>query len=213
MSAEQIRSFLQSVNPSCTPGADGAACLKDYTTTTSAMDTAYCQAYAAGANEDAATIISKSARACGINEKVLITLLQKEQGLVTASGTALNQTRYTKAAGYRCPDSAECDPTYAGLAAQVYYAASRYVEYGERPQAFRFQAGGTYDIAYSTTASCGTVKVRLANRATAALYNYTPYVPNAAALAHITSTGDSCSSYGNRNFWRNYVTWFGSTGV
>src|SRR5690606_20979087 len=48
------------------------------------------------------------------------------------------------------------------------------------------------------------------NEATAALYNYTPYTPNAAALANLYTTGDSCSSYGNRNFWAFYTDWFGS---
>ena len=33
------------------------------------------------------------------------------------------------------------------------------------------------------------------------LYNYTPYQPNAAALAAYPGTGDSCSAYGNRNFF------------
>ena len=49
----------------------------------------------------------------------------------------------------------------------------------------------------------------LANAATAALYYYTPYQPNAAALANLYGTGDSCSAYGNRNFWRLYRDWFG----
>ena len=39
------------------------------------------------------------------------------------------------------------------------------------------------------------------NRATAALYYYTPFTPNAAALANLGGTGDACLSYGNRNFW------------
>jgi len=51
----------------------------------------------------------------------------------------------------------------------------------------------------------------LQNKATAALYYYTPYQPNAAALANLGGTGDGCSSYGNRNFWVYYNNWFGST--
>jgi hypothetical protein len=35
-------------------------------------------------------------------------------------------------------------------------------------------------------------------------------VPNAAALANPYRVGDSCSSYGNRNFWNYYNDWFGS---
>ena len=51
------------------------------------------------------------------------------------------------------------------------------------------------------------------NQATAGLYLYTPYRPNAAALANLYGTGDGCSSYGNRNFWRMFTDWFGSTSV
>jgi hypothetical protein len=42
------------------------------------------------------------------------------------------------------------------------------------------------------------------------LYDYTPYTPNAAALNNLYGTGDACSSYGNRNFWRYYSDWFGN---
>ncbi len=49
------------------------------------------------------------------------------------------------------------------------------------------------------------------NQATAGLYIYTPYVPNQAALNNLYGTGDGCSAYGNRNFWRTFTDWFGST--
>ncbi|MFZ1523014.1 MAG: hypothetical protein WAS94_03260, partial [Candidatus Saccharimonadales bacterium] len=39
----------------------------------------------------------------------------------------------------------------------------------------------------------------------------TPYRPNQAALNNLYGTGDGCSAYGNRNFWRFYTDWFGST--
>jgi hypothetical protein len=53
--------------------------------------------------------------------------------------------------------------------------------------------------------------VLIQNQATAGLYNYTPYQPNAAALAAGYGTGDSCSAYGNRNFWLYFRDWFGPT--
>ncbi|VEG29887.1 hypothetical protein [Actinomyces howellii] len=213
MSMEQVRAFLVEKNPRCTPAADGTACLKDYRMTTPTLTSSFCAPYQGAAGEDAATIISKAATACGVNPRVLLVILQKEQGLVTASGSSLTAARYSKAMGFRCPDGSPCDPTYAGLASQVYYAASRLVQYGAQPTSFRFRAGGTYEIAYHPTASCGSSSVTITNRATAALYNYTPYQPNAAALANMQGSGDSCSSYGNRNFWRYYRLWFGSTGV
>jgi LysM repeat protein len=49
------------------------------------------------------------------------------------------------------------------------------------------------------------------NQATAGLYYYTPYTPNDIALVNLASVGDSCSAYGNRNFWRVYNYWFNPT--
>jgi hypothetical protein len=49
------------------------------------------------------------------------------------------------------------------------------------------------------------------NKATARLYVYTPYTPNKAALTNLYGLGDSCSTYGNRNFWRIFNDWFGSS--
>lgn len=175
------------------------------------MSYSYCKTYAGATNETAAQVIAKAASACGINPRVLITMLQKEQGLVTASGSSLTVAKYQKAMGLSCPDSAACDPAHAGFAPQVYGAASRLVTYGEKPQSYNYRAGQTAKIAYHPNASCGSSSVTIKNRATAALYNYTPYQPNAAALANIYGTGDSCSSYGNRNFWRLFSDWFGST--
>lgn len=214
MNAASIQAFLQARNPSCRDGADGTPCLSRYRVTTQTMDTPYCAPYSGASNETAASVIDKSARACGINPKVLLVMLQKEQGLVTASGAALQSNdpdlgRYDKALGYACPDSARCSPSYRGFAKQLYHAASRLVEYGARPEAFRYRAGATSAIAYHPDAACGSSQVYLENRATAALYNYTPYQPNAAALANMNGSGDSCSAYGNRNFWRIYKDWFG----
>ena len=209
MTAAQIQTFLNTRNPNCTPGS--AACLKDYRATTSTMQAPYCDTYLGAPNESAATMIHKSAKACGINPQVLLVKLQKEQALVTASGAGLTETRYKKALGYGCPDNAGCNASYAGLAQQLYYASSGLIRYGEEPQRYNFRAGQTANIQYNPIASCGSSPVLISNRATAALYNYTPYQPNAAALANMTGEGDSCSTYGNRNFWRIFNSWFGST--
>lgn len=214
MTTESIQAFLQARNPYCQDAADGTPCLSRYRLTTHTMDTPFCDPYVGAQNETAAAVIAKSARACGINPKVLIVMLQKEQGLVTASGSALQSYdphlgRYDKALGYACPDFAACSPTYRGFANQLYHAASQLIAYGERPLSFRYRAGTTASIAYHPNASCGSSPVYLENRATAALYNYTPYQPNAAALANMNGSGDSCSAYGNRNFWRLYKDWFG----
>ena len=94
----------------------------------------YCPAGFEGAEEDtAASIIHKAAMSCGINPQVLLTTLQKEQGLITASGLRLNEGRYTIAMGYACPDSSNCDEQYFGFATQVYYAARQMRVYEQNP--------------------------------------------------------------------------------
>ena len=59
---------------------------------------------------------------------------------------------------------------------------------------------------------CGGSPVLIRNTATASLYNYTPYQPDAAALAAYPAVGDRCSSYGNRNFFFLFQKYFGTTG-
>ena len=61
----------------------------------------------------------------------------------------------------------------------------------------------------AAVAGCGGSDVYIENKATALLYIYTPYQPNEAALAAGAGEGDSCSSYGNRNFSIIYRGWFG----
>jgi hypothetical protein len=68
-------------------------------------------------------------------------------------------------------------------------------------------------IQYNPNASCGGSNVYIQNQATAGLYNYTPYQPNASAINNLYGSGDSCGAYGNRNFWRMYNDWFGSTQI
>ena len=53
--------------------------------------------------------------------------------------------------------------------------------------------------------------VYIQNQATANLYYYTPYQPNAAAIRAGYGEGDGCSSYGNRNFFQYFTDWFGAT--
>lgn len=212
MTAAEVQAFLNQKGASCVPSSSGVVCLKSYRETTPTRPaTAQCAAYAGAANESAADIIWKTAQACGVNPQAIIVILQKEQGLVTASGSSLTTTRYTSAMGYKCPTGGTCDPAYGGFANQVYSAASRFQYYADNPGKFTFKAGRDNTIAFHPNASCGSSVVYIRNQATAGLYNYTPYQPNAAAIAAGNKSGDACSSYGNRNFWFYFTTWFGPT--
>ena len=211
MTAAQVQSFLDAKGAGCSPAA-GSTCLKDYrqTTTSRAADDRCTGGYAGAANETAAQIISKVATACGINPQVILVTLQKEQGLVTASA-GRSAAVYQKAMGYGCPDTAACDSLYYGFANQVYSAARQFQNYAARPTSYAHRAGMVNQVRFHPNAACGSSAVLIQNQATASLYNYTPYQPNAAAIAAGYGTGDSCSSYGNRNFWNYFTDWFGST--
>ena len=206
MTADSIQSFLADKGKSCQAGT--APCLKDYTQDTQAMAAdSYCKAYQGGTKQSAAKIIWDVAQACGINPKVLLVTLQKETALVT--GTKPSTGSYQIAMGYGCPDGAACDSAYYGFFNQIYRAARQFQIYAARPASFGYQAGAWNNIRYNPNAACGSSSVYIQNQATASLYNYTPYQPNQAALNNLYGTGDSCSAYGNRNFWALFTDWFG----
>lgn len=184
-------------------------CLKDYTQDFPSKGAdAFCGAITGG-NKSAANIIFDVSRACGINPQAIIVLLQKEQSLVTDDWPWSIQ--YRSATGYGCPDTAPCDSEYYGFFNQVYNAARQSKRYVQQASLFNYAVGRNSYVQYNPNAGCGGTNLTLQTQATAVLYNYTPYQPNQAALNNLYGTGDGCSAYGNRNFWRMFNDWFGST--
>lgn len=210
MDEDQIADFIERWNAGCRTGGDGTPCLADYREDTSSqVADGWCPGGFEGASNDtAASIIDKVAQGCGINPQVLLTILQKEQGLVTASGEGLDATRYRAAMGYGCPDGSECDPRYAGFFNQVWYAARQFQIYRSDPAEYGVVPGQEVDLAYNPDSSCGSSTVTVLNQATAGLYAYTPYQPDEAATL---GGADDCSSFGNLNFYAYFTAWFGST--
>ncbi len=209
MTAQDIEAFLVSMVPSCQ--SSSPTCLRDYMVSVpSKSPDAYCSGGISPGTKIAAQVIADAAKACSINPKSLIVLLQKETGLVTS--TSPTSDMYQIATGYGCPDSASvCDSDYYGFFNQVYLAARQFQRYAKQPNLFSYKAGQNNSIQYNPNGACGSSTVFIQNQATAGLYNYTPYQPNVAALNNLYGTGDSCSSYGNRNFWRLFTDWFGTT--
>lgn len=208
MSVSQIQDFLNKRGSSCTGN-----CLKDKRVdTVSKAANRYCGAYQGARGESAAQIISKVGKACGISPKVLLVMLEKETSLVTMDNPG--EWRYERAMGYYCPDDPSrpgwCNPEYAGLYNQLYRAAWQFNQYAANRGDYAYVAGRNNSILYNPDRSCGASNVYIENQATASLYIYTPYQPNQAALSNLYGTGNGCSSYGNRNFWRLYTDWFGS---
>lgn len=210
MTEADIQAFLNSKIGSCGNGQ----CLNVLKVDTSnrAADNMCLVGYTGAPAEPVARIIFKVQYSCGISAKAILVTLQKEQGLVTSKAPSDSAIRI--AMGYGCPDTAACDSTYYGIFNQIYQAARQLKRYGlSAPDntIFHYIPVGAYDaIRFSPNAACGSGTVYIQNKATAALYYYTPYQPNAAALANLGGTGDGCSSYGNRNFWWYYYNWFGN---
>ncbi len=161
-----------------------------------------------GEGMTAAEIIYDAAQKNKINPQVLLVLLQKETSLITDK--VPNSSDYRKATGYGCPDTAACDSKYFGFKNQIYRAAELFRYTLDHGYAL-YPEGKTVYVGYHPTSSCGGSHIKIENRATAALYRYTPYQPNNAALNAGYGTGDVCSAYGNRNFYLYFTDWFGST--
>lgn len=207
MTATAVQTFLASKVPTCKAKSGSPTCLKSFTVDMPAKAAdAYCAALPKATKARASAVIVAVAKACGINPKVILVMLQKEQGLVTS--TAPTEWSYRAAMGQSCPDTAPCSAAAAGFVNQVYLGARQMQIYTKKPASFRYRAGQINTIKWHPDASCGTSRVFISNQATANLYNYTPYRPNLSALAAGYGSGDPCSAYGNRNFYNYYVDWF-----
>lgn len=228
MSSQDIQNFLNSKVPVCdtngsqiysgsTTRAQYSAsqgistpftCLKDYSQSVPATPAdAYCGAIPAE-SASAATIIKQVSAACAINPQIILVLLQKETGLITDDWPW--PVEYNQATGYGCPDTSSCDPSFSGFFKQVYYGARQYQVYAKQPQLFNYRVGQTSYVAYSPDSSCSGTNVTMQSQATAGLYNYTPYQPNAAVLAAPQGQTVACGAYGNHNFWLDFWNWFGN---
>lgn len=134
-----------------------------------------------GSIRSAAEIIYRASQNYRINPQVLITLLQKEQRLVTQK--APKSTQYDWATGFAYYDNRKPVEKFRGFARQVDRAAWRLRYFLEHPWEFVFQPGQVYKIS--------GVFLMPQNLATAALYNYTPHL------------------HGNNLFWMIWQKWFG----
>ena len=238
MSVQQIQDFLNAKVPTCDrnhtgfTGSSGTVysppwtCLKEYNENTSTLQNNIGQfntdgsPYQVPGGISAAQIIWNAGQQYNINPQVILATLQKESGIVTDTWAAGWQ--YKTAMGYGCPDtgpnnSANCSANYFGFYNQVNDAAWQFNQYIINPSSYNFQSGVTRYIQYSPDVNCGGSDVAIQTAATAALYNYTPYQPNPAALAGMSniSPGNSvnCGAYGNRNFFWYFNLFFGSTYV
>lgn len=185
-------------------------CINKYYENPETHETLYeTQGIATTGMKSAAQIIYDVAQEYSINPQVLLVMIKKES-LVWGDNWPLKY-EYNTVMGYGCPDNAPCNEAYYGFYNQVQKAAWQLKYYREHPNSYRYKPGVVNNIQYHPNISCGTKQVYLENISTASLYIYTPYTPNDTALRSYPGTGDSCSSYGNRNFYMFFREWFGST--
>ncbi len=142
-----------------------------------------------GNPREAAEVIYTLAQQNKINPKFMLVLLQKEQGLV--ENPHPTQRQLDAATGYGCPDGGSCNPRWKGFFKQVNSAYLQFRSYLDEYYLYRYQPRKTYIFSrYNTSVKTIDIVTPL-NRATAALYNYTPHV-----------------YYGNYNFWRIWNKYF-----
>ena len=157
-----------------------------------------------GSGDTAAHIIWQTAQDYRINPQVILVLLQKETSLIT--DPIPNNYDYRKATGFGCPDTAACSSKYYGFKNQVRNAAALFRTVLDGGWT-NYPLGDNY-IQYNPNAGCGGSVVNIRSLATSALYRYTPYQPNAGAIAAGYGTA-TCGAYGNRNFYLYFQDWFG----
>lgn len=162
----------------------------------------------------AAELIWDASRQSGLNPQVIIVTLQKEQGLITNYQNTPPenlQKILDKAMGFDCPDDGGCGNLFPGFYYQLFgnfdSAGNRYLGAAKSlMKSFGFPEGRgplingsvsrvgqsiILDNISNTPEVQPSQTITLLNRATAALYRYTPHVFN-----------------GNYNFWRFFQEWF-----
>ncbi|MDO8425622.1 MAG: hypothetical protein Q7T01_03880 [bacterium] len=139
-------------------------------------------------------IIWLAAQEARVNPQVLLVMLQKEQRLIT--DTTPKQSQYDWAMGYGCPDSSGCNPRFQGFGKQVRGAALQFQGYLEDLTA-KGETIARWAVGRTKTTPDGYI-VTPENKATAALYSYTPW------------RGGPTGVGGNYSFVRLYAEWFGT---
>jgi len=241
MNASQIQAFLEAKVPVCdTNGTNGSTptSRRDYIRSKGYDLPIICLRNYQENGKSAAQIIYDISQQYGINPQVLLVLLEKEQGLVSDDWPGPWQ--YKTATGYGCPDNTPgvCSNQYYGFTNQLKWSATMFraimnasptwrtpyvvgnqiIYYNPGPydnanNRYYGRFGNRPDIEY-----CGASEVNIENRATQALYNYTPYQPNGATLKWKLENGPAvssgypgCGAFGNINFFTLFTGWFGRT--
>jgi hypothetical protein len=159
----------------------------------------------AGKKKPASQIIYEASVQWHINPRVMLTLLQKEQSLLTR--TSLDKNTLSRAIGAGCPNGST--NKYPGFGNQMWYGARLLDGYGEGKN------GSTIALWKAPTTTVmdiykhPNVVVKTANLATYKLYIYNPSIGAKSPYGDLSSQASNLS--GNANFWMIYRKSFGDT--
>lgn len=135
--------------------------------------------------QSAAQLIVSQSRAQSINPIYMLARIQTESSLISQN----NSANLPKATGCGCPDGGGCNQSYRGFGKQIECSARMVRGYLRDLDAGRATVSGWRPgTAKSTSDPC---RVTPANKATAALYTYTPWVGAYAAQCGRKSVGGS----------------------
>jgi hypothetical protein len=151
-----------------------------------------------GSVASAAVIIWEAAQAWHISPKVLLTMLQKEQSLLTRRSLASHTLQ--RAVGAGCPDTGGCK--YPGFGNQMWNGARMLDGYGEVGKTTPYVPVWKPGLINKFT---GPVK-STRNLATYKLYVYNPSIGAKVPYGDLSKQSPS----GNANFWKIYWKYFGS---
>ena len=195
--------------------------------------------YSTGKKVLASAIIYNAAQKFHVNPRVILTLLQKEQSLLTRSNSSLITKGHVTldwALGMGCPDvdlkvpktysgciKSGCHtkapgdnryPEYRGFGKQIWAAAWSLDAYGEKGKTrpgWHHTGPKTESANWSvgTTMTVGSVKLKIMNLATFKLYTYNPSIGAKSPYGDLSSQSSNLS--GNANFWYIYRKYFGDT--
>jgi hypothetical protein len=155
-----------------------------------------------GVEKPASQIIWEACQAWSISPKVMLTMLQKEQSLLTR--TSLAPRTLSRAIGAGCPNGTT--NKFPGFGKQMWYGTKLLDGYGEPQDAPRiplyYPGIVRWDIYRHPH-----VKLYPRNLATYKLFVYNPSIGARAPYGDLSSQAGRCT--GNANFWLIYRRYFG----
>jgi hypothetical protein len=159
----------------------------------------------AWSNKTAAALIVERSKAYTISPLYMLARIQTESSLIT-SGTSAN---LDKATGCGCPDSGGCSVSYAGFGNQIECSAKKMRGYFNSLDAGQATVSGWKPgVLKSTSDPCS---VKPYNKATAALYTYTPWVGAYAVQCGRTDVGGSSLVAVKFNSFKGEYNWASAT--